>query len=322
MILACHSQLAVPHPPHIVRYFRPIEASYGDLHEDEPFGRLSADIARLIRWHIYPWDVSVDAERAAKEAPIRDCMGLYAAYMEQYREAHGRARWVCKSTFMVEELAALTALFPAPKVIWLVRDPRDVAVSSRRSVFSTFHPYFTAKLWTKQQDAALAVCDGPPLRTPPWMKLLYFEDLLREPEAELRRLCAFIDEPFEASMLNYFESKEARRSAALSRSWENTAAPIRTDRVGQYHAGLSREEQQMVEALASPTMLRLGYPLTFPVDQLSEIRWSPGQIREFAAQDRAERQNVERRSMREDRNHLRRRRRDVLIRWLRRRYGR
>lgn len=319
VILSCHPKLAVPHPPHILRYFRKIEQSYGDLNDDVPFRRLARDIAWLIRYHIYPWDIAVDPARAQREAPRRDSFGLYVAFMEQYREAHHKARWACKSTFMVDELAAISEVFPEPRVVMLVRDPRDVAVSSRQSVFSTFHPYFTAKLWTAQQEEGLRWL---PTLAPRRMWVLHYERLLAAPEPSLRALCDFIGEDFAPEMLRYFESKEAKRSAALSASWANTAAPIQNDRIGRYHKHLSPEEIRLVEAVAGPTMAKLGYQTETPLAELAELQLSDTEIARFKQLDRQLRQAVDERSRREDHNYLRRKRRDAYVALLSRRHGR
>ena len=71
LILNSHSRIAVPHPPHIVRYFAPLEPLYGELAQDGPFRALVADILRLLDTHIYQWDVPIDTERVVREATPR-----------------------------------------------------------------------------------------------------------------------------------------------------------------------------------------------------------------------------------------------------------
>ena len=52
LILNSHSEIAVPHPPHVVRYFAPLEVAYGDLADDQNFADFVRDITRLVPWHI------------------------------------------------------------------------------------------------------------------------------------------------------------------------------------------------------------------------------------------------------------------------------
>ena len=44
LILNAHSRIAVPHPPHVLRYFAPLEAGYGDLSRRGNRARLVDDV--------------------------------------------------------------------------------------------------------------------------------------------------------------------------------------------------------------------------------------------------------------------------------------
>ena len=69
LILNTHSRIAIPHPPHVVRYFAPLEAAYGDLSRSkEAFTALVDDILAFVRMHIYPWDIPLDRARVLREA--------------------------------------------------------------------------------------------------------------------------------------------------------------------------------------------------------------------------------------------------------------
>ena len=258
LILNAHSQIVVPHPPHILHYFAPLLANYGDLADDRRFRALVHDVHALVGAHIHPWDWIPSREEVFVNSKTRTLFAVYAAIHESLRQHGGKARWGCKSTFMVDHVAEVRSAFPNARFLWLFRDPRDVAASSKESVFSTFHPSFSAKLWVDQQTKALqAEPEGGVLR-------MRYEDLVAEPEEAVRRLCSFLDEPFEPTMLRWFEDREARKSADLSESWKNTAAPMQSDRLARYRRDLSPEEIGAVESIAGPVMTRLGYPLDGP----------------------------------------------------------
>ncbi len=299
LILNSHPRVAVPHPPHVVRYFTPLLPAYGDLSDDRAFRRLVDDILRLVAVHVHPWDLSIDAARLVAEARPRDAFGVTTALYEQYREARGKARWACKSTFMVDHVPAILARFPGAKLVLLVRDPRDVAVSSRDSVFSTFHPLHTARLWRDQQAVALGWVDQLPAST---IRVSYYERLVQEPEAEVRALCEFIGEDFHPEMLRFFETADARQSGALAESWKRTAEPIRGDTVARWRGQLSDDEVCWVEDTASAPMTRLGYALTHDEGALAASR--PGTARRawIALIEHALHLRVEWRSLRRDQN--------------------
>ena len=305
LILHSHSRLAIPHPPHLVRYFKPLQAGYGNLEEAPDFHRLVQDVAALLKTHIYPWDVEVDWARVEREARPRDVFGIQYALYGQYAAAKGKERWGCKSTFLIGEVPTLRQHHPDACFLWLVRDPRDVAASSRRSVFSATHPVFVAELWRDQQQLGLRwEREGIPLLR------IHYEALLQAPEAEVQRICEFLGEKFEPQMLRYFETEEAQRSGGLSQSWATTARPIQKDRAGSWKKELSAQEVAWVEAIAGPTLEALGYSRTLPPSD-----WEPSFLErlQFSFRERVQELGIEWQSLRKDRNVGRRWRRALLL---------
>ncbi len=316
LILHAHPKVAVPHPPHVLRYFAPLEPGYGDLADRSVRTRLVDDVLRLLRVHIHPWEVPIDRRRLIDEADPPDLLGVFLSLYDQYRDGVGKARWGCKSTFVIHHVDRVRAARPAARFLWLVRDPRDVAASSRRSVFSPFHPYLTAQLWREQQELGLGL-EG---RLPRGCLLrVHYEDLLAEPEATVRRICHFLDEDYLPELLAFHRSDAARTASALSEDWKNTARPVLRHNSGKYRRHLSPGEVRLVETVAGPTMGTLGYAMdtdggaSLPAGlrgragvRLADARWRAG---------------VELRSLRTDRNHWRRWTRDSVMAWLRLRRG-
>ena len=312
LLLDAHPSIAVPHPPHLVRYLAPLEASYGFRGDPRAFERLVDDALLILARHIHPWDVEVDRGRLVAEADPRDLMGVYLGIMDQYREAHGKARWGCKSTFMIHHVDRVLAHRPGTRVIFLVRDPRDVAASSRRSVFGPCHPGLTARLWRAQQEEGLALLDRLPATT---IRLLRYEDLLGDPRGEVERLCAYLGEPFFEGMLRFHEQRAARVTAALSESWRNTDRPVLGDNAGKFRHELTAREVRLVESVAGPAMIRLGYTPLHPDAVHSAPPPSPTLAWYLA--DAVGRVRVEARSLVRDRNHWRRWSRDATVAWIR-----
>jgi hypothetical protein len=308
LILNAHPAILIPHPPHVVRYFHPMIESYGDLSEERALGRLVDDVLELVRAHIHPWEWIPDRAEILTRADPRDLFGVYYALHESLLPRSEKRRWGCKSTFMIDHAERLLRDRPGARFILLVRDPRDVAVSSRQSVFSTFHPLNTARLWRAQQQRGLELLDRLPREH---LRLLRYEDLLAAPEAEIRALCAFLGEEFHASTLRFFETEEARRSSALSASWKNTASPILAGNTGRFRATLSPDELRLVEHEVGELMERFGYTREA----------SPGPMRvpgtaRLTLEETRLRLQVELASARTDRNWRLRWRRSLLLREL------
>jgi hypothetical protein len=258
LILNSHPVLLVPHPPHILKYFAPLVAGYGDLAEPPRLARLVGDVRGLIAAHIHPWEEipsQTEIIAAVKEPSL---VGVFFAVYDCVCRKAGKQRWGCKSTFVIDHLDAVLAACPAARLIWLVRDPRDVAASSRRSLFSPCHPWLTAQLWRRQQEAG--VCGQAVY--PKNFLLVRYEDLLSEPEATVRRVCDFLGEEFVPAMLEFHRTAAARQSSALSACWRNTGRPIQADNREKYRHELSPAELVLVESECGDLMEYFGYPLT------------------------------------------------------------
>jgi hypothetical protein len=310
-ILTSHSDMAIPHPPHLLRYFASLEPLYGDLELNENFRELAGDILRLVRWHIHPWPDVPHTATIMREVPSRDVIGIYVALYRWYARQEGKPRWGCKSTFTVDQVEHVHARLPNARFIWLVRDPRDVAASSKESVFNPCHPVLTSRLWQRQQLECLRLERLLP-RTH-WLRLRY-EDLVSEPERTVREVCQFIELPFEQQMLMFFTTAAARRTAGLSRSWRNTGRPILVSRVGRFREALTPREVSAVELMTASTLDDLGYPRT---EAAPEPLPSGIEVRLTNALGRC---SVELASLKSDANHWLRWRRDfyvaALSRWL------
>ncbi|MCF0077624.1 sulfotransferase family protein [Streptomyces lomondensis] len=307
LILDAHSRIAVPHPPHFMRFLSPVVADYGDLAVEPNRRRLVRDTLALLDRHIHPWPHPIDADRVVATARPT-LFGVVDAVYDQYREAEGKARWGCKSTFMVDHVDEVLADRPGARFIWLVREPYDVTASAKRSVFGYCHPYRMAQLWRTQQERAQAALDrwGPGV-----VHLLRYEDLVLEPEQQLKELCAFLGEDFEPGMLRHHDSAAARRTASLSESWSRAGQPIGRDRIGSHRTGLTDNERLLVDRATGPMKERLGYPVDRLAGQIDEP--SPLSVAARSALTRCE---VEYRSLRKDDNHRLRIARDLHVRGL------
>ena len=268
LILNAHSGLAIPHPPHIMKNFFPLEPFYGDLTVDMRFKRLISDVVKMVELHPYPWEVSIDRDRIFQEVKHRDLINVFFAIYEQYRENTGKRRWGCKSTFMVYHVALIRYYYPRAQFLFMVRDGRDVAASARKTIFNRYSVYYTAKLWKKEQQLGLS-----------WLRrlsdenifLVKYEDLLSRPSEVVQSICSFLHEPYEGAMLDFFSTPEAKKSGGLSAAWKNTASPILKDNCGKFKTELKPREIDLFESIACNELNCFSYDLGRPLHILEGI---------------------------------------------------
>ena len=265
LMLNSHSAIAVPHPPHIMKLFAPLEPLYGNLADDGNFGRLIADVCRMVELHTYPWEIKPDRGKVQRDVRERNLLNVYFEIYNQYLAHSGKRRWACKSTFMIEHVEEILRCYPDARFIFMVRDGRDVAVSAKKSIFNHFHAYYSAERWRREQRLGL---DWLAKLPPEQITLLKYEDLISDPDTVTRHLCDFLDEPFEEEMLEYHRSSEARKSGSLSISWENTSKPVMAGNAEKFRRFLTMSEILLFEAIAFEELGELDYPLTHSREEL------------------------------------------------------
>ena len=271
LILNSHPDIAVPHPPHILKLFTPLLPLYGDLAIDRNFRTLIRDVCRLVELHTYPWEITPDREQVFREAAARELICIYFAVYDQYLEHSGKKRWCCKSTFMIDHVADILRFYPDARFIFMVRDGRDVAVSAKTSIFNHFHVYYSAQRWQREQRLGLVWLKKLPQEQ---IILLKYEQLIKAPLATVQGLCTFLDLSFDDRMLEYHRFNEAQKSGALSISWENTARPVMSGNDGRFRKLLTKQEIIQFEAIALNEMAELGYQPDSQAEYLLQVRES------------------------------------------------
>lgn len=187
-------------------------------------------------------------------APADLLDGLYSAYARQ----HGALRWGDKTPTYTSHILLLNRIFPAARFIHVVRDGRDVALSVLATWGHRLHVDlgFAAHTWVRRMtDAERARAHLP---EGSFLKVRY-EDLVAEPELELRRICRFVGEEFHPDMLA--PERTARRFIPAESFHDEVRHPIASDRVGRWRTEMSARDLRIYEAIAGPALVRAGYPL-------------------------------------------------------------
>lgn len=159
--------------------------------------------------------------------------------------------WGDKSPSYVDDIHLIHRLYPDACVIHLVRDVRDYCSSIRRAWGKNV--LRAAQAWHEGVDAARQ--QGAVL-TDRYIELRY-EDLLADPEGQLRRICSRIGIDFQPAMLQ------------LERATENLgrtqgAAHVVRGNAGRFREELSESELRAIERIAGATLRAFGYERLFP----------------------------------------------------------
>jgi hypothetical protein len=211
-----------------------------------------------------------------------------------YGKTQGKALVGNKTPGFVRRLRTIHTLWPEARFVHLIRDGRDVHLSTlhrslkhpKPGVFDNWkdYPATTAALWWELNIRAgrqAGQSFGPNL-----YHEIRYESLVNNPEQECTALCDFLGLPFDDAMLRFYE-RETRPRAAR---------PI-TSGLRDWRSQMPSADAERFEAAVGDLLDELGYPRAFP-HPLAEGVELASRIRETLARDPRTRYEAERQALR------------------------
>jgi hypothetical protein len=179
--------------------------------------------------------------------------------------ARGCRRWLDKMAAYVHDIGKIVARFPSAKLVVVIRDGRDVALSLRKR-----DPDFARGVarWVNDNMAVRAHLGLPNLIT------VRYEDIVHLPHEAMRRLFEFIGEPYEDQIFDFWKSNrselnvdqalgehlnrsEEQRDFRTLRKWQ-ISQPLYNGS-GKWKEELSVSEKAYFKAHANSLLVELGY---------------------------------------------------------------
>ncbi len=205
---------------------------------------------------------------------------LYAQLMEL--APNGKRLFLDKTPAYALVLPFLTKLYPTAKYVVLTRHPLAVLSSYAESFFDgDYTVAVTHNPVLQRYVPALArlVREQPvPLV---WVK---YEELVREPEAQFRRMCEYLGIPFEERAIHYGESGEQFKGLGDPTGVGRHTKPV-TSSVSKWAAEIAADPNtlavvsKVLDELDPADLETLGYPREKIVAQLSAASGAPAPVK-------------------------------------------
>lgn len=256
------SQIAIPYESFFV-------TPLGHRHGNRPaLDDFVDDLGRF--YQLYEWGIEPEAVRPRLREGMTTGEAI-AAVFEVYAEHEGKARWGDKTPLYMQHLPLLERLFPTAIWVHLIRDGRDAALS-----FLELPEGFSGKTWALPRTAAqFAARWRTEIRAARrlgrhvgnrYLELRY-EDLVADPERELRRVCAHASLDWEPAILEHADSPEVSSMP----EHRNIAQPP-TPGLRDWRSQMSREDALAFEGVAGDVLRDAGYELLEPGARYPTLR--------------------------------------------------
>jgi hypothetical protein len=260
-LLDTHPEFCAPSPTHLISTFAPNRLRYGDLNDDARWSTLCEDVADFLETNLAQWRVRFDPRGLAKACESRSLAGVIRHVYESEARAYGKVRVADKDSHGFRFAPFLLAGFPDCRFVYLVRDPRDTALSFRNSKAHPGGIVAGGRRW--RDDQARAVETHGFLLDSGRVHLVRYEELVSRPEETLKILCTFLGVRYAPTMLEFHLEERTRRLAARVPGSRNLARPIIADNFEKWRTDLTDEQVQAVELLCGEGMASLGYKRAF-----------------------------------------------------------
>lgn len=222
---------------------------------------LSDEIVELARTHPRFDRLELSDEAVERAAAGADTYSAFVSRIyDELASKHGKKLAGEKSPGYCRHLPRLHALMPWVKIVHLIRDGRNIALSIRdwgkgaaKLELWKREPIAAAALWWRR-DVTRGCEDGRSLPTDVYREIRY-EELVAQPEPSLCELCAFLGLPYDRAMVEYHLGR-MKEKAGLSpkAAWLPPTQGIR-----DWRTQMSERDLELFEALAGEQLSMLGY---------------------------------------------------------------
>jgi hypothetical protein len=264
-LVDAHPEIAVIHETQWVPRF--YERRVGLTEEGVVTSKLLARVVEHRRFS----RLEVDPDRIAKlieDGEPKHYARFVSEVFDLYGQMRGKAVVGEKSPGYVRHLPTLHALWPQAKVVHLIRDGRDVALSvldwkkkeTTAGRFPTWDedPVTTTALWW-EWSVRLGREAGARIGPGQYYELFY-ESLVAEPERECEQLCRFLGVPYDGAMMRFYEGRmRPKPGRGAKAAWLPVTRGLRN-----WQEQMRLDDRWRFEAATGDLLKELGYPLAAP----------------------------------------------------------
>lgn len=262
LMLNSHSSVTVPPESGFALWYAE-KYSGLDVYNQKVYASFVDDVVQAKKFET--WGVSREQlfETISKVKPY-SYIGMVDAVYKAYASSNGKCAntFGDKNNYYVAHIDAIKKNFPNSKIVFLFRDGRDVAVSykniDQEKIKSDYVPKLEKNISSIAKEWAINVQNF--LRVMEQDKnniAVKYEDLLTNPEKELRRVFKFLGEEFEGQTLNFHQFNDEPKEFLQWKS--KTLEGVDDKNMNKYKTYLSDQEIIEFNKIAEEQLLSLGY---------------------------------------------------------------
>lgn len=218
-------------------------ARYGDLRVERNHDAVLRDLGRDPFFAILKRNYSIEMDWLRVASRAHDFPDIVMEILRQIAHAMGKSRVGSKYPVFGRYLDLLNRMFPDCKVVHVIRDGRDCALSHRHVVWGHQNTYASAVHWRQYLRKARVDAMAMPGR---YLEVRY-EDLLTDPRSTMSVLERFITGAYGGTVTERFMADAKMLKPAKVAGWRHAMTP---------------RAQALFEGVSGDALRDVGYPLT------------------------------------------------------------
>lgn len=224
---------------------------------------------------------------------------MFAAIFQMHADRHRKPRWGDKRPGYAGFIQLMFELYPNAQFVNLVRDPRGAVASQLPLGWDK--PEATLASSTATWETSIQRVDDYSERLRPDQLLdVRFEDLVRNPSAEVRRICDWATLPADDEVITRMITN--KRRGFFREGWHDRLnEEIDTTPIANWRERMEPAQIAFVEHVTAPYLERLGYAPVPALDATPDAK----DLRELDRQRKRRASKWERRKKEERRNRVR-----------------
>lgn len=212
------------------------------------------------------WGINIDIEDLENTNSVKEIIEkLHNIYLIQKNKQY----WIQKTPRFVRYYELLKRTYTNSRFIVVIRDPRAVVNSLKKSEVHRSNAYFGAKRWKND------VVKGVELKQKYVDDVLEvkYEDLVRTPKDSLERICDFLDIKFEEQMLHYYKKTHFDFGGYHQKIHKNIHKPLDKDRIDAWKTELNNKEINLIEDITGDLARKFGYKIEIKGNSFADLKY-------------------------------------------------
>lgn len=256
-IFNSHPQVVGPSTKHIINPLARNLFRYDDLTDENNWRKLLFDVVNLLNVKFSEWKTNFTIDLLLEKVQSCDPGDLIKFIFESEAKANKKDHVFIKENQLYEYMHFIEYYFPHAKYIYLTRDPRDMALSWKKSSIFKGGVISAANQWKKDQQNFLKYIDI--LKKSGKSIHISYEKLLIETEMYLNKICQFLGLKYSSQMLSYHTDDMTIRNSKKILEWQNLSNEVLKHNFLKYEMELSEDEIFAIESICFYEMRFLGY---------------------------------------------------------------